>query len=439
MAGLAVALSGAGVLAQTVAAEAAPRPAATSSPSTAAGSGPASTPAATRAPAATHAPAAATALPPGSLTPLVDCIVDAPLSSAATSRTVLLGYRNSAASTLRVASAAGTNAVAPGAPDHGQPTVFEPGEHHAVWSLTLDARAVPSATWRLAGASATIDGRAPSCDTVSTLALSAPRIVAAGSTVTVTAAVGRLFLAPPSGGSVVFAVDGSAPVSVPVASGGVARTDLPAPAAGDHSVTARFVPAAGSALSASTAGAPLTVTSASGALGVTGSSLSADGTTATVTVGRASGAGSASVDFTTADGTAIAGTDYTASRGTLAFRDGQTTATIDVPLAARPAGAPASTFFVLLQRATTTVDAASATIALPAAAVAPAGAAVVGTPHASGPAGDSLLPAADPTSPSPVAHANDLAMLLGAALLTGGGILGVVGLVRFGSSRDARA
>gem|GEM_PF-763927 len=458
VAGLVVAVSGGALLAQAAAA-----PAQAATPSAGKAAAAASAPAAAKVPATatpspsdpasgsstsapsststpSSPPAPASAVPPGTLTPLVDCIVDAPLGSTVTSRTVLLGYRSSAHDTLRVVAAAGSNGLAPGRADRGQPTAFEPGEHHAVWSLTLDARSTPSATWQLGGATVTIDADAPSCATVTTVALSAPRVAASGATITVSAAVGRLFLAPPTDGTVEFAVDGAAPVTTAVGADGVARADLPAPPPGDHTVTAAYRPVDGSQLRPSTRTSPLTVTTATGALGITATSVTpaADGGTAMVTVSRASGAGAASVDYATADGTAVAGTEYTASRGTLAFHDGQTSATVEIRLAARAPGAPASTFFVLLQRATTTVDAASATITLPAVPSTPGGAAVTGASRSGGIGGDSVLPAGDPTSPSPVAHAEDLAMLIGAALLTAGGILGVVGLVRFGGSREAR-
>ncbi|MFJ8894742.1 Calx-beta domain-containing protein [Leifsonia sp. NPDC102414] len=431
VAGLVVAVSGAGVLVQAVTATSADAAQATAAPT----ASPSPTPSA--GPAASADPVAST-VPAGTLTPIVDCIVDAPISSSLTARTVLLGYRSTAQDTVRLAASASANAIVPGAADRGQPTNFESGEHHAVWSLTLDGRAVPSATWRLGGATATIDGDVPSCATVTTTALSAPSFAAAGSTVTLTAAVGRLFLSAPADGTVSFSIDGASPVDAAVGAFGIARADLPAPPPGDHTVTARYTPAPGASLRASAGSAPLTVSTGTGALGVTATSLAADGRTATVTVSRASGAGGATVDFTTADGTAIAGADYTATTGSLTFREGQTTAAIDVQLHARAAGSPASTFFVLLQRATTTVDAASATITLPAVPGTPSGALATGVSRTGGPGGDSLLPALDPTSPAPAAGAQDLAMLIGAALLTAGGILGVVGLVRFGGSREAR-
>jgi hypothetical protein len=200
------------------------------------------------------------------------------------------------------------------------------------------------------------------------------------------------------------------------------------------------VPAGGSLLTTARTQADLTVTAAPAALTIVPSGLTGDGTRAIVTVSRASAAGTASVDYTTADGTARAGTDYTTTRGTLTLRDGQLSSTISIPLATRSAGASGALFFVLLQRATTSVDSAAATVALPAVPTSPSGAGTVVLGDRSGGGTDSVLPVADPTGkPALTGAASDLAPMIGAALLTGGGILGLIGLVRFGGSRNAQA
>ena len=65
----------------------------------------------------------------------------------------------------------------------------------------------------------------------------------------------------------------------------------------------------------------------------------------TLTVDRVDGSsGPATVDYTTTDDTALAGTDFTLTRGTLSFADGQTSATVSIPLLDN-ALAPASSDF----------------------------------------------------------------------------------------------
>ncbi|MDB6059083.1 MAG: hypothetical protein JWO95_2927 [Verrucomicrobiales bacterium] len=62
-------------------------------------------------------------------------------------------------------------------------------------------------------------------------------------------------------------------------------------------------------------------------------SVSEKGTNLVVKVSRTGGTASAvTVGFSTADGTAIAGTDYTASNGTLTFDAKETTKTITIPI-----------------------------------------------------------------------------------------------------------
>ncbi|WP_223692545.1 Ig-like domain repeat protein [Leifsonia poae] len=395
------------------------------------------------APAAMALPPSASTVPATSpadaVTPVVDCVVDASLDSGVAVRTVVFGYRSSATAPVSVPAGAAANLVTPGATDRGQPSAFLPGDHHGVWTVTVDPVAAPT-TWLIGSASAAADQASPPCATVTTVVLSAPATVATGDTVTLTAAVTRMLLAAPDTGRVEFAVDANDPVRATVAANGVARVTLPAPASGAHTVTAHYVPADGSPLLGSRATATLTVSAASGALSIMTPVLSPSADQAVLTVTRASDAGTASVDYTTADGSAVAGTDYTATRGRLVLAEGQRSATIIVPLAHRPAGSAAATFFVLLQRASTTVDAAGAAVALPAVPYSRAGAGVVtlsDSPPGAGP--DSALPAIDPTAPPLKRAGEDLMLMIGAALLTVGGILGVVGLVRFGGSREAKA
>jgi hypothetical protein len=392
------------------------------------------------------------ASPGTTVTPLVDCVADGPIEHGITARTIVFGYRNDLS--VPVVTTAGTqeNFLSPGTPHRGQPTTFLPGEHHGTFSVTIGDDSGSSYYWVIGGNLVKADPQgatAPACDAFTTVALSAPTAAASGDFLTLTAAVSRMFLNAPDAGLVSFAVDSGSPTVVAVDANGVARAVVPAPTqAGSHTVTATYVPATGSPLLGSEAQASISVSSATGALSVAPSGFSADNRQAFVTVSRASGIGAALVDYTTTDGTANAGVDYTASAGTVTLADGQLTATISVPVAARAAGAAESTFFVLLQRATTTVDAAGATVrlaAVPASAGAGSGAGVGGIAGSgrsgiNGGAADSALPGDDPTATAPLSSTgSDLVVMLGAALLTAGGILGVFGLFKFGSTRNAQA
>lgn len=66
--------------------------------------------------------------------------------------------------------------------------------------------------------------------------------------------------------------------------------------------------------------------------------------TAAITVARGGGSsGAVSVDYATSDGTATAGSDYTATNGTLEFAEGQTTRTFSVPVTADDGDEPDET------------------------------------------------------------------------------------------------
>lgn len=373
------------------------------------------------------------------VTPLVDCVQDAPLG-AVTARTAVLGYRSTASAPIDLPAGGGDNDFSSGAPDRGQPGTFLPGEHHGVALLTVDAQAEPVLTWRVQDATVTVDASAPACTAATAVTLNAPATAEPGRSFVATAAVTRLLLGAVDGGSVGFSVDDGAETVVPIA-GGSARADLVAPAAGAHTLTARYLPADGSGLQPATASAPLTTAPAGGALSVAANSVVAGSTSAVVVVTRASATGEARVDYTTADGTARAGSDYTASAGTVVLADGVREATVRIPLTARAAGAPAASFFVLLQRASTSVAGASATVLLPAVA-APAAAAAPGPTGSGGTAAgaaaaglesagpSSSLPAGDPTAGGGTTSGQDLLLLLVGAVLTVGGIAGVISVVR---------
>ncbi|QNE36587.1 Calx-beta domain-containing protein [Leifsonia shinshuensis] len=394
--------------------------------------------AATPSPTPTPSPTATAG--PDDLTPFVDCVQDAPLG-AVTSRTVVLGYRSTASAPVSLTPGSGSDDLSPGAADRGQPSAFLPGEHHGAWLLTVDAAAEPSLTWTLGGRSATVDASAPACTDATAVALSAPATATSTGTIAVSATVSRFLLGAPDAGTVAFAIDGASATTVAVAAGGVARADLAAPAAGAHTVTATFAPAAGSTLRAATATAPLTVAAASGPLAVVADSVVSGSTSVTVTVTRSAAAGRVTADFATVDGTAHAGTDYAAASGTLALADGQATATTTVSLPARAPGSPASVFFVVLKHATAEVGGAVAMVSLPAVPAATPASVAAGTTGGGGAAGAaSALPQGDPTAHTPVAGApagQDLLLLLGAALITVGGIAGVIGLFRSVRTRDA--
>jgi hypothetical protein len=390
--------------------------------------------------------AAAIASDPGpqpALIPLVDCIADAPLDGTTTvTRTIVFGYRNATDAPIDSPAGSADNAVSNGSPDRGQPSTFETGEHHGVWSLTVDRASAP-ADWTVGGTAAAAGEETPACTAATSIALSAPTSARVGGDVVVTAAVSRMLLSAPVDGSVEFTIDGKTVATQAVGVGGIARAQLVAPASGTHTVGARYAPAEASRLVGSHTEATVAVGKPSGALVLATSGTSADGTSALLTVSRATADGAASVDFVTADGTARAGTDYTATRGTVTLKDGQTTATIAIALKARAGDAGDGTFFVLLQRASVPVDVAGASVTVRAAPASATGAAtgaiVVTTPPRNGPHVDSVLPAGDPTA-APVGNVgSDLALMLGAGLLTVGGIAGVFGLFRVGSTRDAQA
>jgi hypothetical protein len=389
--------------------------------------------------AATGLAAAAISPATDALIPLVDCVQDAPLG-AVSSRTVVLGYSSTAASTIQAPAGGGANDLTGGAADRGQPSTFEPGEHHGVWLLTLDAATEPNLGWRLGTATAAFDS-APACTAATTVAISVPPSAGAGGTIAVTATVTRMLLAAPGDGTVDFVLDGGQPVPSAVSATGVARADLPVATQGAHTVRAIYRPAAASGLLSSTASAAFVATAPSAPLTIEADSVVAGSTSVRLTISRASGTGTASVDYVTADGTARATADYVATSGTATLADGQLSTSVTVPVAQRAAGSPAATFFVLLQRASTTVAVASATVSLPAvASPATAAALPAGDPGGAGPA--SALPQSDPTAAGASAVGSvgqDLAVLLGGVLITAGGIFGVVGLVRAAGMRDARA
>ncbi len=77
----------------------------------------------------------------------------------------------------------------------------------------------------------------------------------------------------------------------------------------------------------------------------------------TITVLRTGGSiGNLTVEYATVDGTAIAGQDYTASSGTLTFTTGETSKTIQIPIANDAATEPDEVFAVVLHNASNLED-----------------------------------------------------------------------------------
>jgi Domain of unknown function (DUF4394)/Calx-beta domain len=104
-----------------------------------------------------------------------------------------------------------------------------------------------------------------------------------------------------------------------------------------------------------TGAVPLTdIAVAENLVGLTAASITRDenGGALQVTIQREAPRGTTTVNYATADGSAAAGADYTAVSGTLEFGEGQTTATIEVPLTADAAHEPDETFTVTLSNPT---------------------------------------------------------------------------------------
>lgn len=396
--------------------------------------------------------AASPAPAPGPLTPLVDCVSSSP-GAAPDAFTVVFGYLDAASASVTLPPGTVHNTFTLGG-DRGQPATFEPGIHHAVFATTF-AGARGDLAWTLGGSTVTVGPSTPSCETATTVTISAPATAVAGDTVDVSATVGRMLLGAPTAGTVEFAFDSAAAgsasasasatatVSAPLNTNGVARATLVAPDAGEHTLTARYVPpAATPQMLGSSAGASLTVTWA-GTISIASAGLSADGRSARFVVSRTAADSEAHVDYVTADGSARAGTDYASSRGTVRFTVGQSSVRLTVPLLDRPFGSPGASFYVLLQRASETVDVAGATGVLPEVT------AVTTRPPGQGSvAGGFVRPPQVPPSvaaPTPATGAagsggiSDLALMFGGLLLTVGAASGVIGLMRLRSSDDASA
>lgn len=309
------------------------------------------------------------------VTPVADAVADDDTSPGPI--TAVFGYTNNSGDIVTGQPGRQINFVSPGDPDREQPSQFLPGTHHAAFTVAFDSSPNRWFAWVLNGSLATATAASPSCSGLTTTSLRVSASANAGSPLPLMAFVSRPLASAPNEGSIRFSVDGAVSKTAPVDSTGVASTSISAPPTGSHTITATFVPAAPGiydvALHGSQASTVVTVSAAS-AIVVANTGFSGDGHNALFTVSRPDSAGSASVDYLTADGSAVAGVDYTSASGTVHFADGQGSSVVSVPIANRAAGATAQSFFLLLQRATTTVAVASAT------AVLPAGPALPGTP-----------------------------------------------------------
>ena len=376
---------------------------------------------------------------PVTLTPLVDCVTSAP-GAAPDAFTVVFGYSNASTHPVSLTPGAARNTFSLGG-DRGQPATFDPGVHNAVFATTFSG-AAGDLSWTLGDSTVAIDPSTPSCDTATTVTVSAPATAASGDALDASATVARMLLGAPSEGSVEFTFDSSGTtVSAPVSATGVARVSLDAPGPGSHTLTARYIPpTATPQLLGSAATASVTVTRAS-AISIASAGLSADGRSARFIVSRTAFDAAARVDYVTADGSARSGEDYASSRGTVRFAAGQAGATIAIPLLDRPFGSPGASFYVLLQRASEAVDVAGATAVLPqvtAVATQPPGQGSAAIGFVQRPQVPPAATVATPTSGAGrTGGAGDLALMVGGLLLTAGAAFGVIGMMRLRSSGDA--
>lgn len=87
----------------------------------------------------------------GNSTPLLDCVI--PATGGA--HTAVLGYSNSQSQTTLTGS---SNTISPSQYDGAQPTTFESGTHHGVFTIDIDPG--DSATWFLGNTQLVINGTA---------------------------------------------------------------------------------------------------------------------------------------------------------------------------------------------------------------------------------------------------------------------------------------
>ncbi len=98
-----------------------------------------------------------TASAAGEVTPVVNCIMRV---SGDADWIAVLGYTNSAGQTVTYLRGSENN-VSPSPQNGGQPTVFEPGTHSGVFTITMNAN--ETAIWTVSGRSVTIKRTGPDC------------------------------------------------------------------------------------------------------------------------------------------------------------------------------------------------------------------------------------------------------------------------------------
>jgi hypothetical protein len=96
--------------------------------------------------------------------PAVDCVA---VSADGSTAVAYFGYANATGNTLLVPVGT-SNQIFPGDPDHGQPSIFNPGSYPSVFSASFDPAFEPTVTWTLDGSSVTASTASPRCPPATT-------------------------------------------------------------------------------------------------------------------------------------------------------------------------------------------------------------------------------------------------------------------------------